>query len=224
MDTKRSDQTRRVYARYVLGTRPNERLATNGFVGLLQYAGVGLQALRINDLQAYIEQLECEPATTALATNVFKSLYTFLSDYDYARNIAHALKPPALSDDLAQRILSEADCIRLIDRETDQRNHAMLHLLYHAGLRVSEVVNLQWSQVRPSDNGAVLDIQLAKSGNRRVLISAGMLSELMALPRLGSYVFQSRKRLAGLPMTIRQVDVIVLAAAQRAGIAANSRT
>src|SRR5260221_285204 len=124
--------------------------------------------------------------------------------------------------ELANRILSEADCILLIDQEKNPRNHAMLHLLYHAGLRVSEVVNLQWDQVRPSDNGAVLDISLAKGGeNRRVLISAGMLSELMALPRLGRYVFQSRKRMADLPMTIRQVDVIVLAAAQHAGIRGN---
>src|SRR5260221_13032193 len=80
--TKQSDQTRRVDARYVLGTQPNKRLGTNGFIGLLQDAGLGLQGLGVDDVNKYVDHLESGPATLALATNVFKSLSTFYAHYD----------------------------------------------------------------------------------------------------------------------------------------------
>ena len=147
-------------------------------------------------------------------------------DSEPIANVARTLTPPAVKDDLAQRILSEADCIRMIDREPNARNHAMLRLLYHAGLRVSEVVNLKWENVRGTDKGAVLDIVLGKGGKtRHVLISQDMHRELLGLNgQVGCdrYVFQSRKGKAGtLPMLPRQVDKIVLEAARRAGIPGN---
>jgi len=129
-------------------------------------------------------------------------------------------------DELAKRILSEAEVIRMIDRETDKRNHVLLHLLYHAGLRVSEVVKLKWEDVRETGNGAVLDVLGKGEKTRYVPISKGMYDELRGLngAHLGKdrYVFQSRKGKYGvLPMDTRQVERIVLDAAKRAGIDGN---
>jgi len=203
--TKQSENTRRAYRRIAMG--------------LLAYTHKHLADMTLFDAQEYINMLEGENSSIALATNVLKSLATFQSNIGHGINFGKMLKPPAISDELANRILSEAEVIRMIDRETNPRNHAMIHLLYHAGLRVSEVVALTWEHIRESDHGAILDITLAKGGkSRRVLISADMYNELLTLRGAGAYVFQSRKNKSGLPMLPRQVDNIVLEAAKRAGI------
>jgi integrase/recombinase XerD len=98
--------------------------------------------------------------------------------------------------------------------------------MYHAGLRVSEVVGLQWAHVRETTDGAVLDIFGKGDEQRYVLISKAMLDELYTLDGrfVGKdrFVFQSRKGKAGTqPMDTRQVDRIVLTAARRAGIQGN---
>src|SRR6266516_188041 len=127
---------------------------------LLEHAGKPLQALAYEDVIAYLDTLQdASEGTQALATNVLKSLFTWASELRYVPvNLGKALKPPKPRDELAQRILSEEDTLRLIEGETNPRNHAMLRLMYHAGLRVSEVVGLTWADVRETTSGAVLDI------------------------------------------------------------------
>src|SRR5260221_10572017 len=151
LQTKQSEHTRRAYRRVVFG--------------LLNYVQKPLHSITHDDTQEYLNTLLGENSTVALAYNIVKSLFTFASDLGNIGkdstpipNVAKSLTPPAVPDDLAQRILSEADVIRMIDSEKNQRNHAMLRLMYHAGLRVSEVVGLKWENVREDDNGAILDI------------------------------------------------------------------
>jgi len=209
--TKESDHTRRAYRRIALG--------------MLAYVKRSLPDITLMDLQAYIATLEGENSTVALTTNVLKSLFTFTSETEYTRNVGKLLHAPKVRDELAQRILSETDAIRLVTLETNPRNHAMLRLLYHAGLRVSELVNLKWEDVRETDKGAVLDVVGKGEKLRHVVIRKEMYDELRTLSgQVGKdrYVFQSRKGKAGTqPMDTRQVERMVLDAAKRAGIAGN---
>jgi len=213
--TKQSEHTRRSYAHVVDSFRQHtdyKPLATTTLADLLDY----MSAVSGSD------------ATKALATNTLKSLFTFGTELGYFTvNVAKALKAPKQRSELAQRILSEADVIRMIDRTTSHRDHALLRLLYHSGLRVSEIVALKWAHVRevPNGEGAVLDVFGKGSKQRYVLISKSMLDELRTLDgQVGSdrYVFQSRKSKSGVfPMDASQVDRIVLEAARRAGIDGN---
>lgn len=209
--TKESDHTRRAYRRIALG--------------MLAYVKRSLPDITLMDLQEYIATLEGENSTVALTTNVLKSLFTFTSEIEYTRNAGKLLHAPKVRDELAQRILSETDAIRLVTLETNPRNHAMLRLLYHAGLRVSEVVNLKWEDIRETDKGAVLDVVGKGEKLRHVVIRKEMYDELRTLSgQVGKdrYVFQSRKGKAGTqPMDTRQVERMVLDAAKRAGIAGN---
>ena len=164
-------------------------------------------------------------STRAIVINTLKSLFTFATELGYITiNVGKALRPPDVRDDLAQRIVSEQDMIRIVDGEKNPRNHAMLRLMYHAGLRVSEVVGLKWEDVRESPNGAVLDVFGKGRKLRHVVISKSMYDELRTLDGayLGKdrYVFQSRKGHAGtVPMETRQVGKIVEQAAIRADVA-----
>jgi integrase/recombinase XerD len=54
---------------------------------------------------------------------------------------------PAAETRLAERIMSENQILTMIALETDSRNHAMIRLMYNAGLRVSEVCTLTWNDV-----------------------------------------------------------------------------
>ena len=49
--------------------------------------------------------------------------------------------------------MSEHQVLTLLALEPDARNHAMLRLIYNAGLRVSEVITLTWNDIQPNPNG-----------------------------------------------------------------------
>lgn len=206
--TKESDHTRRAYRRVALN--------------MLAAVNKPLPQITFMDVQAYIETLEGENSSIALVTNTLKSLFTFTSELNYTANVGKLLRTPKVRTHLAERILTETEVIRMLDRETNQRNHALLRLMYHVGLRVSEVVGLKWEDVRESNNGAVLEVFGKGEKLRHVLISADMYRELRTLSgQVGKdrYVFQSRESKAGtLAMDASQVDRIVLTAAKRAGI------
>lgn len=111
----------------------------------------------------------------------------------------------------------------MISLETNTRNHAMLRLMYHCGLRVSEVVSLKWNDLQPRNEGGQVSIFGKGGKTRQVLISGDLWNELMSLDGRFTgndrYVFQSRKGQAGTQaMETRQVARIVTDAAKRAGI------
>jgi integrase/recombinase XerD len=210
---RQSEHTQAAYTRYAYA--------------LLKHAGRPFQELTLADVLAYLETVTGSDSTKALATNTLKSLFSFATTFGYIQvNLGSALTALRPRDELAQRILSEEDTIRMVTLETNPRNHAILRLLYHAGLRVSEVVGLTWGDVRETPTGAVLDVFGKGRKLRHVPISKSMHDELRGLDgaHLGKdrYVFQSRKGKGGvLSMDTRQVERIVLDAAKRAGIDGN---
>jgi integrase/recombinase XerD len=208
--TKASDNTRRAYTRIV-----------NDF---MTFVDKPLQTVTLADVQSFLETVEGKASSQALAVNAIKSLFTFGTELGYFTvNVARVVKPPKARSELAQRILTQDQAKAMVNGETNKRNHAILRLLYSSGLRVSEIVALKWSNIRRTDNGAVLDVWGKGDKQRYVLISQSMLDELEALDGryLGAdrYVFQSRESKAGtLPMAERQVNRIVFDAAKKAGI------
>ena len=178
------------------------------------------------EVQQYTMSLTGNAGTLAYQINALKSLFSYATQLGYLEvNLGKLLHAPKVRDNLSQRILSKIDVIRMIDRTENKRDHAMLRLMYHAGLRVSELVGLKWEDIRTTDQGAVLDVFGKGEKQRYVPISSAMLDELTKLDgQVGSdrYVFQSRKGKGGtIAMDTRQVDRIVIEAAQRAGIAGN---
>jgi integrase/recombinase XerD len=72
---------------------------------------------------------------------------------------------------LAERIITESMVHRILALETEKRNHALLRLLYSAGLRVSELCALKWKDCIEREEGGQLTV-FGKGGKTRyVLIS-----------------------------------------------------
>src|SRR6266487_1414090 len=112
--------------------------------GMLTGLGKPIRMLTPMEVKQYSMSLGGEAGKLAYNINALKSLFTYATELGYLPvNLGKLLKPPKVRNELAKRILSEAEVIRMIDRETSPRNHAILHLLYHAGLRVSEIVSLR---------------------------------------------------------------------------------
>ena len=165
----KADTTQRAYKRFAWG--------------MLSGIGKPLRLLTPLEVQQYTMSLTGNAGTLAYQINALKSLFSYATQLGYLEvNLGKLLHAPKVRDEnLSQRILGKIDVIRMIDRTENEQDHAMLRLMYHAGLRVSELVGLKWEDIRTTDQGAVLDVFGKGEKQRYVPISSAMLDELTKL-------------------------------------------
>lgn len=213
MRTHRSARTRDAYAADIRDLQ-------------LFLRGKPLQQITLIDLLDFQDELvrqRGQPTTVARKLFAVKSLLTFCHKAGYTPvNVGVSLTPPPVEERLAERIMSEAQIHHMLALETNPRNHAMLRLMYNAGLRVSEVIGLTWNDLQPNEQGGQVRV-FGKGGKERyILISAETYEELQALrdnPLDFAPVFQSRKSTNGGGLQRGHVWRIVEEAAIRARIA-----
>ena len=161
--------------------------------------------------------------------NSVKSLFSFAyTSGIFPANVMAAIKPPTAKSAVSQRILSEATVLKMVLLEQDPRNHAILHTLYAAGLRVSELCNLRWRHVIRREEGVQLDIMSGKGDKQRhVLLGESSWNVLSAIHKGASaddFVFQSRQEVSrdgyykGTRLDTTTVFRIVREAAKQAGV------
>ena len=196
--------------------------------------------MTLGDLQAFAAELEGEglaPASRRLTLAAVKSLLAFGQRVGYLRfDVGAAVKLPPVKDALAERILDREAVLRLLDREPDARNRALLRLLYAGGLRVSEACALRWRDLQPRDDAGQVTVYGKGGKTRVVLLSPATWRVLLALPGAtavaggedGRYrrrrrraerdapVFPSRR--SGGPLDQPQAWRLVQAAAARVGL------
>jgi integrase/recombinase XerD len=120
---------------------------------------------------------------------------------------------------LAKRIVSEIEVGLLIRAAPSKRDRVLLELAYAGGLRISELVALNWVDVLPRDEGRVQLSITGKGGKvRHVLLPEIVSRSLLSLRgNAGAHdpVFVSRK---GGRLSERTVNDMVKRAAKSAGI------
>lgn len=178
----------------------NTRVQYMHSIELLQsFVSKPLDAITLDDAIAYHAWLKTQYKSAhsiKLHINVAKALFAFGVSVNYLRtNVFAAIKPDAPSEITHKRILTEEQVLKLIDAPKRNRDKMLLRTIYAAGLRVSEVCNLQWGDLLM--NG-ILHIRLAKGQKERfVTLSDSMVDRLNAFKPEDAantdYIFQSQQ-------------------------------
>lgn len=176
-----------------------------------------MELITLPDIQAYLGSLS--PGTKSPGTAAIKSLFTFAAALGHLQyNVTLLIRVPRQKDELAQRILPEDSVLAMIDSLPAGRNHCILHLLYHAGLRVSELCSLKWSDIQEFDDHAVLSVLGKGQKLRYVYISRDMFCEMVEQANSALYVFTGQKCGPNKPLSAVQVRRIVRDAGLTIGV------
>ena len=188
--------------------------------------GRSLPRVKLNDVVAFSDALTAQGysvGTIRRRINAVKSLLTFGEEIGYLPlNVGKKVKVPKGESSLAERILSESEALKLIEKEPNERNRVMLRFMYESGCRVSELINLKWKNLQNRNGQGQVSILGKGSKLRVILLSSGLWNDLRSLRMSAnpdSPVFASLR--SGGRLTRSNVWDIVTAAAQRAGIQAN---
>lgn len=190
----------------------------------LAFANKPLHLVALADIQGWqltLKELSPSSQRTAIAT--IKSLLSFAHKIGVVENnVGLSMRSPKAKDCLHERILSEQEVQTMIALETNPRNRAILRSLYSGGLRVSELCQLKWKDLKPRGESGQVTV-LGKGGKvRSVLLPPGVWSEICQLRGKAcadAPVFQSREGDdLGKHLDRTQVYRLVAAAAKRAGI------
>ena len=225
---KKSEHTQRAYRRDVEVFRDfvEKPLASVTLEDALDFCD-NLDELEITNKRGEVKQLEDNSKRRII--NSVKSLYSFAySSGIFPANVMAAIKPPSAKSAISQRILSEATVLKMVVLEQDPRNHAILHTLYTAGLRVSELCNLRWRHVIRRADGVQLDIMSGKGDKQRHVLLPESSWEVLSAIREGDpdndFVFQSRQEVSregyykGTRLDTTTIFRIVREAAKHAGV------
>ena len=166
----------------------------------LEFIDKPLAEVKLEDLQLWKRGLEArfKPTTAANKVLVIKSLFSFCLRVGYlTTNIGSFVKPPKAKETIAERILDKYEVKRLIDCANCQRDRLMLSLMYGCGLRISEVINLTWNDLRKNGEGGKATV-FGKGGKTRVVLIQPklwkQLKDFEKLTKVNQWVFVSRNQ------------------------------
>ncbi len=225
---KKSTHTQRAYRRDIEVFRAfvEKPLASVTLEDALDFCD-NLDELEIINKRGEVKPLEDNSKRRII--NSVKSLYSFAyTSGIFPANVMAAIKPPTAKSAVSQRILSEATVLKMILLEQDPRNHAILHTLYAAGLRVSELCDLRWRHVIHREEGIQLDIMSGKGDKQRHVLLGESSRNVLSVIRDGAsaedFVFQSRQEVSrdgyykGTRLDTTTIFRIVREAARQAGV------
>jgi integrase/recombinase XerD len=190
---------------------------------LLSHAKKPLSRITLGDLQAFAQLLSAAglaPASRVRVLAAAKSLFGFCYRLRHIpANPAAELALPRYEVRLVERILSEEDVQRMLAVDAEPRDRVLLHLLYGGGLRVGEVCNLRWRNLRPHGEAGQITVYGKGGRMRSMALPAPLWSDITSLRGSAGAeepVFPSR---SGQALDRGRVRVIVRQAAEQAGIA-----
>ncbi len=174
----------------------------------LQFIDKPLADVSLEDLQLWQQglTLRYKPVTVEKKTITIKSLFSFAYEVEYiSTNPGKFLKIPKIKNTLAERIL-DTDSVRLLLSAPNyqsyhgdwlqERDRLILSLMYSCGLRVSEVINLTWADLKPHRKGGKVTV-FGKGGKTRILVVPPKLWQALCGWKKQScedYVFVSRRQ------------------------------
>lgn len=189
---------------------------------LLAFCAKPLRMMTLADLQDFVDSIDGKPNTRKRIIASAKSLFSFGHKLGYlVVNVGAVVKLPPAKNELAARILTEDEVLRMIHKTEKPRDNLLLRLLYASAGRISEICSLTWVDMQPSGDSGQVTLFGKGGKTRAVKLSKATWAALQAYRSGASNVdpiFISQK---GGRLDETQVHRIVKAAAVRAGIVGN---
>ena len=188
---------------------------------LFSFTGKPLKEIKLDDLTLWLESFRLRQVAIPTLNNklaAIKSLFSFGVKTGYLQsNPAALIKTLKPKDALNERMLQEDEVIRLLNSASSQRDSILLKLLYSLGLRVSELIGLNWTDFKETNAGITVTVFGKGSKTRSLLLPQPLWAELQQLPRneKTKAVFLSR---FGNRLDRHAVHRLVKKAAEKAGI------
>lgn len=141
-----------------------------------------LGEVTLMEFQLWEMSLKCGDNSKRVAVGAIKSLFSFAKELGViSSNLGILVKSPKAKNRLAERILTEEEVKKLRDATTNQRDRLVVRLLYAAGLRVSELCNLKWRDLKARKEGGQITVFGKGDKTRTVLVGKGVWKELLQL-------------------------------------------
>lgn len=176
----------------------------------LAHANKPTEQLTADDVKHYLSSLfETKSKNTImLAAAALKFFYTEILKKDFSE-----IKMPK-KERLLPAVLTPDEVRLLIESADTEKSRLMISLLYSAGLRVSELVNLRVDALNFHDNTGW--VRRGKGAKDRLFVISATLSQNLRTYLEGrsyQYIFSKEK-----PLTTRNIQKIIKLASKRAGI------
>lgn len=183
--------------------------------------GKPLEDVTLEDAQDWWASVEGAPSYRNRKLAAVKSFYRFaVENRFFSGNPFLAVKADKTRDELEQRIITEADVLRMIDLEKNTRKRTALRFLYLTGVRVSEMCAITWRDMARKKQGGVVTV-FGKGGKSRTITVVASLwrdvEEIRTDKRADAPVIPGHD---GKPIDEQAVRRIVASAAKRAKISA----
>lgn len=182
----------------------------------MKFTGKPIKTVTIGDLQDWMDTLPGSSNRRNRAIMAIKSLFGFAQKIGFVQfNVAAVIKGINIKNTLSERIVTEAKIHEIIALETNRRNKLILRTLYYSGVRVSELVGLEWKDLRDRTLTA-----FGKGGKtRHIRLPDGLSDDLESQRQPNGPLFISRY---GKQMSSVALWKIIKKAGERVGIKAIS--
>jgi integrase/recombinase XerD len=218
-----ADNDEQVVGLWLHGRSPHTQKAyASDIARFFRQVNKPLRRVTLGDLQGFADGLmeeDLKPASQHRILSAVKSLITFSHKIGYLQfDVSKPLRVPKFRDELAGRILTEAEVQRIIGMENHPRNKLLLRVLYAGGIRVSELCLLKWKDLQERETAGQMTIFGKGGKTHTILIPQPLWGDLLSFRKNSSEeapLFRSRK---GGHLHPSQVWRIVKKSARRAGI------
>lgn len=187
----------------------------------MNFVGVSLADVKLEDLQGYIKMMEMKgyrPSTIKTKLTSVKSLFSFCYQVGYlSSNVGTLVKFKGGKTKLSDKLIEQENIKLMVKNAKTLRDKLIIKTLFSLGLRVSELVNIQWQDFFFEDGVINLSIMGKGSKERTLLVSQNLYSDLLKLKEDGvSYVFHAYSR--NTPLTRQSVNIFLSKLEKKLGL------
>jgi integrase/recombinase XerD len=150
---------------------------------LSAFARKPIGELQLADLQQFVHSLGgLAPISRGRTIAAIRSLFRFCQPRRFVSdNPASELALPRYERRLVERMLGEAEVRQLVQRKPNNRDSLLLRLLYVAGLRVSEAIQLRWRNLVARGTRGQITMFGKNGKTRAILLPADLWQDLITL-------------------------------------------